>query len=108
MQPTRFLEVSNPRQALIRLCQRVNYGSILNLTVINGELSFDPAPDVLVDVRLDSEERPRDELSLPDFALCTEVCRLLSLLDQIENGKISRIEVRAGVPRRITLEKQLT
>jgi hypothetical protein len=73
MQPTRFLEVSRPRQVLIRLCQRVNYGSILNLTVIGGELSFDPAPEVLVEVRLDADERPRHELFLPDFALCTEV-----------------------------------
>jgi len=28
----------------------------------------------------------------------------LALLDKIENGKITKIEVRTGLPRRVTLE----
>jgi hypothetical protein len=60
---------------------------------------------VLVDIRLDSDEPARDELALADFALCAEVRRLMSLLDHVENGTVSRIEVRAGIPRRMTLEK---
>ena len=62
---------------------------------------------VLMDVRLDSEDFPREELADADFALCAEVARLMSLLDQVQNGKISKIEVRAGIPRRITLERQV-
>jgi hypothetical protein len=58
---------------------------------------------VLVDIRLDSEEPARDELALADFGLCAEVRRLMSLLDQVRNGRISKIEVRAGIPRRITI-----
>jgi hypothetical protein len=61
----------------------------------------------LVDVRLDSEDPPREELAIDDFSLCAEVGRLMSLLDQVENGRISKIEVRAGIPRRITLEKRV-
>ena len=37
MSSTSFLQLSKARQALIRLCQRVNYGSILNL-LRNGTL----------------------------------------------------------------------
>jgi hypothetical protein len=62
---------------------------------------------VLVDIRLDSEEPARDELALADFGLCAEVRRLMSLLDHVENGTILKIEVRAGIPRRITLAKQM-
>jgi hypothetical protein len=40
-------------RALIRLLQALNYGSILDLKIVNGELSFDPEPEVLIDVRLD-------------------------------------------------------
>jgi hypothetical protein len=60
---------------------------------------------VFADIRLDVEEHPRDELSLPDFVLCAEFHRLLSMLDEIADGEISRIEIRAGVPRRLTIRK---
>jgi hypothetical protein len=61
-------------------------------------------PSVLVDVRLDVEAQPRDEMAALDFALGAEVTRLMTLLDKVENGKITKIEVRAGLPRRVTLE----
>lgn len=104
----RFSRLSEPRQTLVRLFQSANYGCVQNLEVRDGEpLLSGPGPNVLVDVRLDSEELARDELGLADFGLCAEVCRLMSLLDRVGNGKILKIEVRAGIPRRITLEKQL-
>jgi len=68
MQTTNFLQLSKPRQALIRLCQRVNYGSILNLQVTDGEVCFDASPEVSVDVKLDSDTTQRHELDLTDFA----------------------------------------
>jgi len=36
--------------------------------------------------------------------LCAEIVRLMALLDKINNGKISKLEIRAGIPRRIILE----
>jgi len=104
----RFRQLSSARQALVRLFQSINYGGIESLELRRGEpLLTDPGLNVLVDVRLDCEELTRDELGLADFGLCAEVCRLMSLFDRIGNGKILKIEVRAGIPRRITLEKQL-
>jgi len=63
-----------------------------------------PVPAVFVDVRLDVETQPREEIATSDFALGAEITRLMALLDKIGNGKITRIEVRAGLPRRVTLE----
>jgi hypothetical protein len=104
----RFSQLSTPRQSLIRLCQSTNYGHIQDLTVQDQEPILTSSPPlVLTDIRLDVEELPREELTLDDFIICAEFYRLLSLLDGIKNGKISRIEIRAGVPRRITLEKPL-
>jgi hypothetical protein len=100
--------LSAPRQSLVRLFQSINYGSVQNLEVRDGEpLLSGPGPNVLVDIRLDSEDPGRDELALGDFALCAEVLRLMSLMDQVRNGRISKIEVRAGIPRRIILERQM-
>lgn len=106
--PIRFVQLSLARQTLVRLFQSISFGSVHTLEVRGGEpLLSGPGPNVLVDIKLDFEEPARDELTLADFTLCAEVCRLLSLLDRVQNGKISKIEVRAGIPRRITLEKQM-
>ena len=108
MPPTpRLSRLSLPRQALVRVMQSVNYGSISNLTVLDGELSFDPASEVLVDIRLDEEVGPRTELEIPDFALCAEVCRLLAQIDAVTDGTIEKIVVHGGVPRRVTFRRPL-
>jgi len=99
----KFSQLSLSRRTLIRVMQSVNYGSILNLTVADGELSFDPEPEILVDVRLDEEVRTREEMNLDEFSLGIEVRRLFAQIDGLRNGRIERIIVHAGVPRRITL-----
>src|SRR5258708_29342335 len=105
MSATTFLQLSESRQNLVRLCQSVNYGKIHDLSVRDREPILKcPAPAVFVDVRLDVEEQPREEISNADFALGAEVTRLMPLLAKIENGKIIKIEVRAGLPRRVALE----
>jgi hypothetical protein len=59
MQTTNFLQLSIRSQFLIRLCQRVNYGSILNVQVTDGDVCFDSPPDVVLDVRLDGDVTQR-------------------------------------------------
>ena len=104
----RFAQLSPARQSLIRLFQSTNYGCVHNLEVRDGEpVPANPGPNMSVDIRLDSEDSGRNELALRDFALCAEVLRLMSWMDQVRNGRISKIEVRAGIPRRITLERQM-
>lgn len=107
MQTTSFLQLSRPRQILIRLCQRVNFGSILNLQVSDGELSFGAPPEVMLDLKLDAELPQRPELDLRDFVLCAESCRLLARIDLLRNGVIEKIVVHDGVPRRMVLRGPL-
>jgi hypothetical protein len=105
VRPLRFSQLSPQRQALVRLCQSTNYGQIQDLIVRDREpILAGPPPVVLADIRLGAEEHPRDELAAADFVLCAEVARLMSLLDKIGAGKISKIEVRAGIPRRVIIE----
>jgi hypothetical protein len=51
---------------------RVNYGSILNVRVFDGDVCFDTPPEILVDVKLDIDLTRRPELELTDFALPAE------------------------------------
>ena len=93
--PLRFSELSPPRQQLLRICQRVNFGYLDNLLVRNQEPVFEETPlSILVDVKLDADPAATPLREPAEFELCSEFCRLMSLLEEIVNGRISRIEVR--------------
>ena len=78
-----------------------------HLEVRHSEPVFDPWPVTLRDVKLDSDEGPRPELSLDDFVVSDEIVRLLKRLDEMRCGTLRRIEVHAGLPRRMLVESQV-
>jgi hypothetical protein len=97
----RFSDLSPARRTLVRLCQSLNYGQIQDIRVQDGDPVLDAAPEVLIELKLDADETSRPELELADFELRDEVCRLMARLDELKNGTIGCIEVRAGIPRRV-------
>lgn len=107
MQTRSFSRLSRPRQILIRLCQRVNYGSILNLVVADGEVSLGVLPEIVLDLKLDADLPQRPEFDLSDFALCAENCRLRAQIDLLKNGVIEKIVVHDGIPRRVVFRGSL-
>ena len=104
----RLSELSAPRQALVRLCQSVNFGQIRGLAVRDSDPVFSPPPEVLFEVKLNSDMVSRAEIGLPDFVLPAEVCRLMERLDYLKTASIERVEVRDGVPRRVIFKAPLT
>lgn len=104
----RLSDLSAPRQALVRLCQSIDFGQILGLQIRNREPAFSPPPSVLLDIRLDDSSGERAESELTDFTLRDEVCQLLDRIGGMENGCVQRIEVRAGIPRRVLIEAKIT
>ena len=99
----RFSQLSASRQVLVRLSQRVNYGSILSVQVADGDVCFHTPPKVIFDVKLDADVTQRHELGLTDFALPAESCRLLAQIDSLKNGVVEKIVVHDGIPRRVVL-----
>jgi len=107
--PGRFTELSAARQALVRLCQLIDYGHIRNVFVRDGEPVLADAEAIIsTDIRLDQSKLVRSELELNDFELTSEVLRLAALLDEIGDGEIAQIEVRAGLPRRVVTTRSVT
>jgi hypothetical protein len=104
----RLSDLSPARQALVRLCQAINHGSIEDFEVRHSEPVFDPMPLMLKNVKLDSDEGPRPEITLADFVVSAEVGRLMSLLDEMGCGTIRRVEVQGGIPRRMIVESRVT
>ena len=103
----RFSGLSGPRQALVRLCQSIDYGEIIGLEVRDREPIFCPPPVILFDIKLDTDTDGRREGDLQDFLLRDEVCRLFRRLDSLDNGRLDRIEIRAGIPRRLRMQAPL-
>lgn len=83
-------------------------GHIEALRISNGEPMFTPEPIVLLDVKLDHDEGPRPEVEVRDFELCCELRRLMSRIDRIKDGKVARLEIRGGIPRRVIFESTIT
>ena len=107
--PRTLSELSPARQALVRLCQRLNFGLIPSISIRDADPVFDPNKVVvLFDEKLDVNDAPRPESELTDFDLAAEQCRLMTRLDGIGNGTIERIEVRGGIPRRVVFESSLS
>ena len=107
MPTANFAQLSKPCQKLVRLCQRVNYGSILNVGVTKGEPDLGSV-EVVLDLRLDVERVRRRELDLNDFALPFESSRLFTHLGCVEQGVIESITVQDGLPRRLILRQSLS
>jgi hypothetical protein len=106
--PFQFSDLSSACQALVQLCQSINHGSIEDLKIERSEPIFDPSPVILWDVKLDTDEVPRAEIDLAEFVLCSEVCRLMRQLHELGTGIIERIDIRAGIPKRIVFRSSLT
>jgi hypothetical protein len=104
----RFSQLSPSQKALVRLCQDLNFGSILDVKITNGEVCLDPQADVLVNLQLGLDAAARGESELTDFELCGEVRRLLAEVDELQNGTIEEIVVNSGVPRRVTLRRRVS
>jgi hypothetical protein len=107
MPAKRFCELSAARQDFVRLCQRMNFGRLVNFTVQDGNPILLPETELLAELKLDSDDTPRPEQHLKDFALPVEVVRLFAIMDTIRHGVVDYIELRAGIPRRITFKSRV-
>ena len=97
----RLSQLSPARQSLVRLCQMLDFGQIQCLRVQDADPTFRPPPLILADLHLLNDAARRPETALQDFELRAEVQRLMMVLDEIQNGTITRIDVHRGLPRRV-------
>ena len=92
-------------QRLVRLMQQLNFGRIEGLVVRDGEPAFDPPPRVVREVKFGGENGPRPEVAKADFTLKAQVRELLAQLDAMGDGVVRCIEVKHGLPFKMTVEE---
>lgn len=103
--PLKKHDVSDARQRLIELMQRINFGRIEQITVRDGEPIFDPPPRPIREIKFCSESGPRPETDVRNFELKAQVVDLLRTLDEVQNGTIEVLFVQHGLPFRMAVEE---
>ena len=94
--------LSPARRRLIELFQQLNFGRVESLNLMDGEPVFDPPPRAIREIKFGGENGPRPEYDAVDFALKSQVVELLRFFDQLGDGTIEAIEVKYGLPFRLT------
>ena len=93
------------RRRLVTLMQELNFGSIHGLSVRDREPVFDPSPHIIREVKFCAENGARPEAVKEDFALKEQVIEFFAEIAAMGDGTILCIEVKHGLPFRMTVEE---
>jgi len=93
------------RERLVKLMQEINFGRVEGLVVRDGDPVFDRPPRVLREVKLCAENGPRPESGKEDFALKAQVRDLFAQMEAMGDGIIRCLEVKHGLPFKMTIEE---
>ena len=93
------------RERLVKLMQEINFGRVEGLVVRDGDPVFDRPPRVLREVKLCAENGPRPEIGKEDFALKAQVRDLFAQMEAMGDGIIRCLEVKHGLPFKMTIEE---
>ena len=100
-----LVSLSPAGKYLVEVMQRLNFGCIEGLVVRDGEPVFDPPPRVLREVKFGGENGPRPEAAKADFALKAQVRELFAQMEAMGSGVILSLEVKHGLPFKMTIEE---
>jgi hypothetical protein len=84
--------------------QQLAYGRIERLAIVNGEPVVVPPPRAYRDHRLTGANLQGREPNRADFILRPQVVDLFKAFDRIGNGTVAVLEVRDGLPYKLSME----
>ncbi len=97
------LSLPPERRQLIREMQRISFGQIKKLSLLGGQPVLEPPPIVVREHKFGAENGPRPELGITDFLLKQQVIELFAFFDKRRDGVIDAIEIKHGLPFRMTV-----
>lgn len=90
---------------LVELMQWLGFGTIYGQHVRDGEPIFTPPPRVVREIKFGGDNGPHAMAKSDDFVLKQQVRDFLAQLDAIGTGIILSLEVKHGLPFRMTIEE---
>jgi hypothetical protein len=91
---------------LICLVQQINFGRICDLIIRAGQPHFEPAPRVQRDHKFGGQNGARVEFTLEDFVLKKQQAEMFQTLRKMEDGTVTKLEIKGGLPFGMTVEGQ--
>ena len=91
-------DLSHNCMQLLELMQRINFGRIEGLQVVNGEPILGSIKSARSVHKLKGENGPRPALGIADCSLKQEVYELFRLIDRVGDGEVDLIEIKYGLP----------
>lgn len=106
--PIAKFELPESRKQLVELMQELNFGRIENLHFAGGDpILLDPPPLVVFDYKLGSVNAPRPERERDRFVLKSQILELFEILERFGEGVVELIDVKHGLPFRLTIPKSM-
>jgi len=103
--PTRS-ELSRARRRLLDLMSEIGFGRIEGLIIQSGEPVFCPAPRMIREVVFRNSDPDESRRRPGDYPLKRQAQELFAQIDLIRDGRIERLEIKHGLPFRMTVEER--
>ena len=97
--------LSPARAHAVTMMQSLGFGTIYGLHVRNAEPIFTPPPRVVREIKFGGDNGPHAMTTAEDFLLKQQVRDFFAQLDAIGTGIILSLEVKHGLPFRMTIEE---
>ena len=85
--------------------QTINFGRLTNLVVRNGQPIYDPPPKIIREIKFGGENGPHIEFAKEDYVLKDQVVELFHHLQKLGDGTVQSLEIKRGLPFRMTVEE---
>ena len=93
------------QRRIVEIIEALGFGVIQRLSIRGGLLCFEPEPQIVQTIKLDSEPERQAEHGHPDLTLRKEFDGLFDQLARLGDGVVD-IEVRHSLPVRMVLKRR--
>ena len=93
-------------RGLVKLMQGMEFGRIEGLVIQDGQPVLHPMPRIIREIKFGGENGAHSKAGTEDFALKSQVCELFDQISKLGNGTILSLEVKHGLPFRMTLAEE--
>ena len=100
------MQATNAERELIRIMRETQFGSIANIRLAGGQPVIGKHTDVSKEYKLSGVEPRREVISEDGYLAKPQVRTMFERFRAIDGGVIERLEVRDGLPFKMTIKRK--